>query len=561
MRFLLVLWPALASAQPRGNPPEPMSNDDTSRSILIAHLQNQLKAGDKHAVEAFWQSVSSMGTPLVDPLADPPHQVLVTFLYRSDKSKNVAVMTPKTHDLREAQLTRIPGTDVWARSFRVRDDAQFSYSFVVNVPVGEALLKFEELQQRTRLDPFNHHLVGPFQSFVSLPNAPAYPLAVPTRHAPTGEVHVHNVTTGEKFGDRRRIYVYSPPGYTDKGNAYPLVVLFGGPRYLSPIPTATILDNLIAQKRIPPTIAVTIDHVDVQFFQGMGERSVDVIADEIVPWVQRRYHATADPSAVVVGGLGVDGLAATLAAFRHPHVFGNVLSQSGSYWWANSGDIEYESLTRLIAAAPKQPIRFYLEVSLLAGAHDPAMPDAPSTLAANRHLRDVLIAKGYSVTFEAVAGEDGRHGTLGEALAQLLANARPGKAVPREPTKDLTVKDVGLDIVVPVMRAAALDGGEAALRVYRDLREKPDRYDLDETALSAVGLDLLYVAGQPAAAIEVLEDNVRRFPHSSYAFLHLAHAFFATGDRTRAVQNLKTAVELSPWNFHAKNMLKALTEP
>src|SRR5262249_25672679 len=255
-----------------------------------------------------------------------------------------------------------------------------------------------------------------------------------------------------------------------------------------------------------------------------------------------------DPRAVVVGGLGLNALAATFVAFRRPEVFGNVLSQEGWYWLSNKGDNEYETLTRLIAAAAKQPIRFYVEANLLYGAIDPRQPRAPSTLAANRHLRDVLIAKGYPVTFETFAGDDTRGGTLGEALAKLLANARPGKSVSRELSNDLTVKDVGLNIIVPVMRAAALDGGEGALRVYRDLREKPDRYDIDEIALDAVGLDLVYVAGQPTAAIEVLEDNVRRFPNSSYAFLGLAHAFVATGDRTRAVQNLKKAVELQPTN-------------
>jgi enterochelin esterase family protein len=503
-----------------------------------------------------------MGTPLVDPLADPPRQVLVTFVYRSDKAQNVGVMTPRTHDLRDAQLTRIPGTDVWAKSFRVRDDAQFSYSFVVNVPAGAAWLKYDVLRQRTRVDPFNHRLVASLQTLVSLPNAPAYPLSVPARHAPTGEVHVHKVASKKPLTfHERRIYVYSPPGYADKGNAYPLVVLLGGSYYLSPIPTATILDNLIAQKRIPPTIAVAIDNVDAEFHIGTPERLVDVIADEIVPWVQKRYHATADPRAVVIGGLGLNGLAATLVAFRRPDVFGNVLSQAGWYWWSSNGDNEYESLTRQIAAAPKQPIRFYLEAGLLEGTGDPARPDTPSTLAANRHLRDVLIAKGYPVTFEGFAGDDRRGGTLGEALAKLLANARPGKAVPREVTSDLTVKDVGLNVIVPVIRAAALDGGEGALRVYRDVREKPDRYDIDEMALSAVGHDLLYLSAQPTAAIEVLEDNVRRFPNSSYAFLHLADAFVVTGDRARAIQNLKKAVELQPSNFHASSLLKALTEP
>jgi len=37
-------------------------------------------------------------------------------------------------------------------------------------------------------------------------------------------------------------------------------------------------------------------------------------------------------------GSSPGGLAATYAAYRHPEMFGNVLSQSGSYWWTPPTD-------------------------------------------------------------------------------------------------------------------------------------------------------------------------------------------------------------------------------
>ena len=45
------------------------------------------------------------------------------------------------------------------------------------------------------------------------------------------------------------------------------------------------------------------------------------------------YNATTDARRVVIGGASLGGLAATCAALNHSETFGNVLSQSGSYWW------------------------------------------------------------------------------------------------------------------------------------------------------------------------------------------------------------------------------------
>ena len=42
----------------------------------------------------------------------------------------------------------------------------------------------------------------------------------------------------------------------------------------------------------------------------------------------------------VLAGSSYGGLAATTVAMRHPEVFGNVLSMSGSFWWSPPGTPE-----------------------------------------------------------------------------------------------------------------------------------------------------------------------------------------------------------------------------
>lgn len=115
----------------------------------------------------------------------------------------------------------------------------------------------------------------------------------------------------------------------------------------------------------------------------------------------------------------------------HPEVFGNVLSQSGAYQYRPD---DPERLIRRFATRARLPLRFYLEAGLL------EVNETPSLLHENRHLRDVLEAKGYEVIYSEF---NGRHdhidwrGSLSSGLMALLApkppNGRPAKG--SRPTK------------------------------------------------------------------------------------------------------------------------------
>jgi len=142
-----------------------------------------------------------------------------------------------------------------------------------------------------------------------------------------------------------------------------------------------------------------------------------MVVREILPWVRSAYHVTRDPRRTVIGGASLAGLTAASIAFRHPDLFGNVLSMSGSFGWKPAGDPEGEWLTRQIAVAPKPPLNFFLSVGRFeAGSTDGgprdflqrnSIPYPPSLLVVNRHLRDVLWAKNYTVHYlEVSAGHN-----------------------------------------------------------------------------------------------------------------------------------------------------------
>src|SRR6185369_2891324 len=91
-----------------------------------------------------------------------------------------------------------------------------------------------------------------------------------------------------------------------------------------------ILDNLIAASKIPPMVAVLIANPS----QETRRNFADFLAKELIPWTHGHYNVTSDPRQTVVGGSSYGAIAATYAGLRHSDVFGNVLCQSGSFWWA-----------------------------------------------------------------------------------------------------------------------------------------------------------------------------------------------------------------------------------
>src|SRR6185312_8700295 len=165
----------------------------------------------------------------------------------------------------------------------------------------------------------------------------------------------------------------------------------------------TVLDNLLAAGRIPPLVAVFVANPSAE--ARVRELSchppfAEFLARELVPWVRGSYRITDDPARTAIAGSSLGGLAAACAAMKHADVFGNVLSLSGSFYWRSPGEIEPEWLARQLAAGAKLPLRFYLEAGL--------MEDKPregvSLLAANRHLRTVLQARGNAVEYREFNG-------------------------------------------------------------------------------------------------------------------------------------------------------------
>jgi enterochelin esterase family protein len=362
--------------------------------------------------------VSAHGAPLIEQERADAATALVTFVWRSASTARVVAVVDFGQSTLRMLLQRAPGTDVWFRTYRVPVDARFLYAFAV----GDPNFPFEfgdstAWPAATRTDPLNPKSWGsPAQlSLVELPRAPAMPWSTSDPSRPRGVVGRFGMPVKSSIlGNERNAFVYKPPGYADSLGPYPLLVF--GASYISEIRLPAILDYLISARRIPPVVAVFFDwppgRQDLE--SSCTPEFGDFLALEFLPWVRARVRVATDPARVIIGGASAGGFSAACVALRHPEAFGNVLSQSGAFWrglgntaayWANHNrdDADRVWFPRAVASSPLVPVRFYLTVGTLeqSGSFGEG---GISMVHVNRQVRDVLIAKGYDVTYREISG-------------------------------------------------------------------------------------------------------------------------------------------------------------
>lgn len=410
-------------------------------SPRLALLQKELKAGNTGAVESFWQEMAKQGTPLIEPVKGRAGHYLVTFLWRhTEETKNVAVIGGVAGPDVMGQMTRMPDTDIWFKTYRLRGDARFVYALSINdslVPLTKVDSKdLEAIKQRLstlRSDPLNksRRILDslPHASLAELPGARTQHWANRKEDAPAGVVEWKKIKS-TVLNNERMAAVYTPPGYRADATPYGLLVVFDGIAYTAMVPTSVILDNLIAQNRIAPMVAVVLANVTTTSRSEelpCNPRFADFLASEVVPWMRQNYNVTTDPSRIIAAGSSFGGLAATYAGFRHPEVFGAVLSQSGSFWWKPEGHNKHEWLTDQFKATPKLPLRIYLDVGLMERG---SAPDTPDMVTVNRRMRDVLRAKGYQLFYQEFNGGHeyaNWRGTFSDGLLFLAGKNRGAK--------------------------------------------------------------------------------------------------------------------------------------
>lgn len=392
------------------------------QSARIVRLSSDVKAGVPRAVETFWTEMAAVRGPLIEAAADDQHS-LVTFLWRQTfDTRNVLLSRPPYTDF---YLNHLDATDVWYLTMNVLKRTLFRYTFHPNYLEDDWNATSFTDPLNPRVYPENVDQAASYStSVLKLANAPDESWS--TRTPVTRGQIVKQTFDSPSLKAQLSIWIYTPPGYDVAASPYPLLLLFDGAAYEGPLRAPTILDNLINEKRIRPTIAAFVDSDTSTADRAANLRFnpvfADAIATELVPSLRRSFTISADPKDDVIGGFSAGANAGFYIAMRHPEVFGNVLSQDGG---AGVGS----QLPQMLLDAPKLPIRVYLDQGIyeLRASYGRLTPDELATaldeLSTAVRIRDVLRAKGYDVIYRDIgAAHDNSHftATLAEALAILL---------------------------------------------------------------------------------------------------------------------------------------------
>ena len=405
-----------AAAQDTGKP----SSDPSLSSKMISDLKSKLEKGDSTALDKFWDEINQKGTPLIEKIEGDTENCLVTFIYKGNKDTKNIIVLPETgaysaenSGYLENKMENLLNTNLWYRSYKVRNDVRFVYYFSVNDALNDDIDKRYENQTN---DPLNKNFVkySIFQdSYVVMPEAEKFIWVDKREGVKQGKLAKHTYHNDKLVNKDRNIWIYTPNGYSKTHKPYEYLLLTDGQDYINTLSAKNILDNLISEKKIPPIVVIFVETSKNRGKEMMcSDTFSTALAKEIVPWVRKSYKISSKPEESIIGGLSLGGLNATYTALKHSNTFGKVLSQSASVWYnseekAKTGDCwmatQYLSTSKL-------KLKFFMTVGICEDL-DMIMP--------NRTLKDALISKGYSLSYEEIkCGHD--YLGWGEALAKGL---------------------------------------------------------------------------------------------------------------------------------------------
>jgi enterochelin esterase family protein len=242
-------------------------------------------------------------------------------------------------------------------------------------------------------DPLNPNIIwngiNAYNHYFYMPQIRPSPFIQPIAGIAKGKVTRYRVPTREfAVGLNRMVYLYQPPVKTP----VPLVVVYDGPDYLKRACLNVIVDNMIATNRVRPFAMALVQNGGRarSLEYSCSDATLRFVFECVIPLAQE--HLTilppgGEPYGILGSSMG--GLMALYTGMRMPHVFGKVLSQSGSFTL-----LEHELVVMdLVNYAPPPDIDIWMD----AGRYEWLLDD-------NRKMFSLLREKQYKVRYHEFSG-------------------------------------------------------------------------------------------------------------------------------------------------------------
>lgn len=369
---------------------------------IIIEVENEILKGNTRALKKFWSYINDNGNPIVEDIFGNDEYKIVTLIYKGkEKLENVVLIPPVgMRKLENHVMEKVKNTDIWYISYKVRKDICFTYEFSCNDPLNN---DWNRRWKNVKGDMFNKNVIIYINKetkkerkvpFVMMKDSKKRKYIQKNADAKEGTLYEHKIIS-ENLNEQRKVYVYVPYGYDKDKDSCGVVVLNDGDQYIKTLQALNVFDNLMYKKEIPEVIAVFIDS-DKNRAENMqcSHKYARFIGEELISFLKDNYSISLKPEKNVIGGYSLGGLFAAYMGMKYSNIFGNVLSQSGSYWYKRDGfenrntiwiNEEYKKMGKL-------NLKFYINV----GAIEPQV----SMKNTNIEFKDYLIRNGYDVKFE-----------------------------------------------------------------------------------------------------------------------------------------------------------------
>jgi enterochelin esterase-like enzyme len=328
-------------------------------------------------------------------------------------NRTPAVRSPEVHPDRRVtfriyapkatEVTVSGEFEVGAPAHKLTKDAQGVWSVTVG-PFEPEIYEYDFIVDGVQmLDPRNpvvKYNRGPAAISSLLDIRGSSPRAFDVRPVAHGKVDIRHYDS-KTTGQTRRVHIYTPPNYERTTSRLPVLYLLHGGDGEDSVWTAfgrahVILDNLIADKTIPPLIVVMPNGYAYGWDSGVAAEKQQAdfqkdLVDDLIPFVQANYRASRDRKERALAGLSRGGGQTLSIGLRHLNLF----SRLGVF---SAGSNNPQEAFKDVAANAR---RVDEQLDLLwigCGTDDFAMPGA-------KRLDEFLTANGIDHTFRRTAGE------------------------------------------------------------------------------------------------------------------------------------------------------------
>ncbi|MFX0207814.1 MAG: alpha/beta hydrolase, partial [Candidatus Hodarchaeota archaeon] len=268
--------------------------------------------------------------------------------------------------------------------FIVEPTTRIDYFFIINC------------EDRWRKDPRNpHQSPFTFNQNASELVMPYFQQSFDIIHRP--DIPHGTLTTLQSPWQNPVVQVYLPPNYNPQGN-YPTLYTGDGSYYITLMSTINILDNMIADQRIEPIIAVFIDHKDadpnnpndalsrIDWYKCNSEYLTYL--DSLVTFIDEKYATNPSPYARLHLGFSISALASAYVILERSQKFKLLASQSGSY---SIGEVAYEIMIKYAHAPISLDLKTWFSVGTYENNNNFNSPMVDDT----KNMVSICIAKGW----------------------------------------------------------------------------------------------------------------------------------------------------------------------